>query len=418
MFNFLGKTAIVIIISLSFLAFLGSFSHIARKKGAPPIRQPQAFQVITGIIKKGETFFDIFKRYKLDITELYKIREASAGIHKLREIYPGRQYKIICDNNEQISSFIYWIDDDCYLNVNRTDQGYCAEKIPIVYEKRILHIRISIKGNLISSLGEGTENLLLALQLSDIFAWDIDFTADLRTDDSCKIIVEGLYKDGEFKKYGQILSAEFINNGDVYRAYAFEQKGKIRYYDEKGRSLRKVFLKAPLSFRRISSTFSARRFHPVLKIYRPHHGLDYAAAKGTPVSAVGDGRVIFAGRRGEYGNLIILRHRNDYKTYYGHLSKIAGVVHRGAKINQGAIIGYVGATGLATGPHLHYEMRINDHAVNPMAVKLPRGLAITANMLAVFNQFRDEMNVELASSEFSGAVVIDTSVKPAAPGDG
>jgi len=418
MFNFLGKTAIVIIISLSFLAFLGNFSQTARKKEAPPIGQPQAFQVITGIIKKGETLFDIFKRHQLDITELYKIREASAGIHKLRELYPGRQYKIIRDNNERISSFLYWIDDDCYLNVNRTGQGYCAEKIPIVYEKRILHIGGSIKGNLISSLGEGTENLLLALQLSDIFAWDIDFTADLRANDSCKIIVEGLYKDGEFKKYGQILSAEFINNGDVYRAYAFKRDGKIRYYDEKGRSLRKAFLKAPLSFRRISSTFSERRFHPALKIYRPHHGLDYAAAKGAPVSAAGDGKVIFAGRLGRYGNLIILRHRNGCKTYYGHLSKIAGVVHRGAKIRQGAIIGYVGATGLATGPHLHYEMRINNHAVNPMAIKLPRGRAIVANMLAAFNQFRDEMNVELASSEFSGAVVIDTFAKPADPGEG
>ena len=417
MFNFLGKTALVVVISISFLVFLGNFSQIAKKKETSAI-QRQEFQVITGIIKKGETLFDIFKRYKLDITELYKIREVSADIHKLRELYPGRQYKIICDNNEQVSSFLYWIDDGYYLNVNRTDEGYCAEKIPIFYEKRILHIGISIKDNLISSLGEGTENLLLALQLSDIFAWDIDFTADLRADDSCKIIVEGLYKDGVFKKYGQILSAEFINNGDVYRAYAFEQKGKIRYYDEKGRSLRKAFLKAPLSFRRISSAFSTRRFHPVLKIYRPHHGLDYAAAKGTSVSAAGDGKVIFAGYRGQYGKLIILRHRNGYKTYYGHLSKIAGIVHRGARINQGAIIGYVGATGLATGPHLHYEMRINDHAVNPMAVKLPRGLAITANMLAAFNQFKDEMNVELASSEFSGAVVIDTSAKAADPGEG
>lgn len=417
MFNFLGKTAIVIIISLSFLAFLGNFSQIAKRKETPAIQQ-QEFQVITGIIKKGETLFDIFKRHHLYITELYKIREASANIHKLREIYPGRQYKIICDNNEQISSFLYWIDDDCYLNVNRTDQGYCAEKIPIVYEKRTLNIGSSIKGNLISSLGEGTENLLLALQLSDIFTWDIDFTTDLRVDDSYKIIVEGLYRNGEFKKYGQILSAEFINNGDAYRAYAFEQEGKIHYYDEKGRSLRKTFLKAPLSFRRISSTFSTRRFNPVLKIYRPHHGLDYAAAKWTPVSAAGDGKVIFAGRRGQYGNLIILRHRNGYKTYYGHLSKIAGGVYRGAKINQGAIIGYVGATGLASGPHLHYEMRINDHAINPMAVKLPRGPTIPVNMLAAFNKIKDEMNVELASSEFSGAVVIDTSVKPADPGEG
>ena len=391
----------------AFVAFMVNFSFITNTKteDAPPV-QKQELREINGKIKKGETLFDIFKKYKLDISELYKIREASANIHKLRELYPGRPYKIVLDNNEQINSFIYGIDDDCSLNINRTDKGYCAEKVPINYEKRILHIGGTIKDNLIASMGEGNENLLLALQLSDIFAWDIDFTADLRNNDSFKIVVEGLYLDGKFKKYGNILSSEFSNNSDVYRAYTFEQNGKIDYYDEMGKSLRKAFLKAPLSFRRISSVFSRGRYHPILKIYRPHQGLDYAAATGTPVSAAGDGTVLYAGRRGQYGNLIIIRHGNGYKTYYGHLAKIDKGVRTGVQVDQGRIIGYVGATGLATGPHLHYEMRINDRPVNPMSLKIPRGATISETMLVAFRQFTDRMNSELASVKPSNHIAV------------
>lgn len=389
----------------AFFAFMGNFSLITKTEETPPV-QKQEFREISGKIKKGETLFDIFKKYKLDIGELYKIREVSANIHRLRELHPGRPYKIVLDRNAQINSFIYGMDDDCFLNINRTDKGYCAEKVPIHYEKRILHIGGTIKDNLIASMKEGNENLLLAFQLSDIFAWDIDFTTDLRNNDSFKIVIEGLYLDGRFKKYGGILASEFINNGDVYRAYAFRQTEKIDYYDETGKSLRKSFLKSPLSFRRISSGFSRGRYHPILKIRRPHQGIDYAAATGTPVSAAGDGTVIFAGRRGQYGKLIILRHRNGYKTYYGHLSKIDKGVRNGVQIDQGRVIGYVGATGLATGPHLHYEMRIADRPLNPMSLKIQRGAAISETMLVAFRQFTDRMNSELASVKPSNPIAV------------
>ncbi|MHB8907784.1 MAG: peptidoglycan DD-metalloendopeptidase family protein [Syntrophales bacterium] len=380
------------------LAFMGNFDLIAKKEETPPVKKPESRE-ITGTISKGETLFAIFKKYNLDLSELYRIREASANIHRLRELSPGRPYKIVLDNAEQINSFSYGIDDDCVLSISLTEAGYCAEKIPINYEKRILHIGGTIKDNLINSMGEGNENLLLALQLSDIFAWEIDFTTDLRNDDSFKIVVEGLYRDGTFKRYGKILSSAFSNNSEVYRAYAFEQSGKIDYYDETGRSLRRAFLKAPLSFRRISSLFSRGRYHPILKISRPHQGLDYAAATGTPVSAAGDGAVLFAGRKGQYGNLIIIGHRNGYKTYYGHLSKIDKSVRVGTRVDQGKTIGYVGATGLATGPHLHYEMRINDRPLNPASVQIPSGTTISDEHLAPFQQFRERMNSELASVE-------------------
>ncbi|MHB8093159.1 MAG: M23 family metallopeptidase [Syntrophales bacterium] len=238
----------------------------------------------------------------------------------------------------------------------------------------------------------------MALQLSDIFAWDIDFTTDLIKNDSFKIVVEGLYRDGQFKKFGAILASEFTSTGTVYRAYAFEQNGKIHYYDEDGKSLQKSFLKSPLSFRRISSGFSGGRYHPILKIRRPHQGIDYAAAKGTPVSAAGDGKVLFAGRKGQYGKLVIIRHRNGYDTYYGHLSKIGKGVKSGAQVSQGKVIGYVGATGLATGPHLHYEMRIDDRPINQMSLKIPRSASISEPMRVPFHQLTKRMNSELAST--------------------
>src|SRR3972149_5374979 len=355
------------------------------------------FREISDTIKKGQTLFDIFKRYHLDIGELLELRKASADVYRLRNLYPGQSYKILVDDNDRVNSFSYWIDDNSILNITRSDSGFYAEKVPIAYEKRILYMDRTIEDNLISSAGEGKEGLMLALNISDIFAWDIDFTSDLRNEDTFKVIVEGLYLDGEFKKYGDILCVEFMNNGKTYQAYRFEYEGKTEYYDSEGKTLRRAYLKAPLSFRRISSPFSNGRIHPILKRYRPHHGLDYAAPTGTPVSAIGSGTVTFSGIKGQYGNLVIIKHPNGYKTYYGHLSKIEKHIKKGAKVEQGQIIGLVGATGLATGPHLHYELRIKNKAVNPLTVSLPRGKSIPAKRMAEFRQLKNEMEDSLAS---------------------
>jgi murein DD-endopeptidase MepM/ murein hydrolase activator NlpD len=398
-------TVLVIAASLASIGFFFLKTEI----GTPPSVPRLAAREIAGEIKKGETLFEIFKKHSLDIGDLYKLRQASADVYGLKALNPGRSYRILLDDDEQIVSFFYGIDDDSSLNICRTDRGYRAEKVAICYEKKVQRIGGTIKGNLIASLEGGAEGLLLALKLSDIFAWDIDFNTDLRNNDGFKIVVEGLYRDGNFKRYGNILAAEFINDGAVYRAYAFEQKGKIGYYDEIGRPLRKAFLKAPLSFRYVSSSFSRGRYHPILKITRPHHGLDYAAAAGTPVSAIGNGTVLFAGRRGDYGNLIILKHQNGYKTYYGHLSKIARGVRNGAKVGQGSIIGYVGATGLATGPHLHYEARIGDRPVNPALIKSEPGIPIPKEMLAAFRELRGRMDPIITAIKPSDRIAADAA---------
>lgn len=389
----------LVFLSVAFLTIRGNLKILSSNElsGTQQESGQDQYKEINGTIKKGETLFDIFKRYSLDLGDLFKLREASAAVHKLKELYPDRPYKIILDQNDRINAFVYWINDDTILNITQKGENYSAEKIPVNYEKRTLHLGGIIKDNLISSMGESRENLLLALQLSDVFAWDIDFNTDLRNEDEFKIVVEGLYLDGEFRKFGNILSAEFMNNGEAYRAYRYELDGSADFYDHEGKSLRKAFLKAPLSFRRISSSFSRGRYHPILKIYRPHHGLDYAAPAGTPVSAAGNGTVLFAGYKGQYGKMVILRHNNGYKTYYGHLSRIGKGIKNGSRVDQGMVIGYVGSTGLSTGPHLHYEMRLNNKPLNPLKLKIPRGTAIPERLMADFRQVRSEMETQLSS---------------------
>ncbi|MFO7666851.1 MAG: peptidoglycan DD-metalloendopeptidase family protein [Desulfobacterales bacterium] len=392
-------TATVLLVA--FFTYTGGFQFLNRPKPDIPLpvteNTGKTFREITGVIKTGETLYDIFKRYGLDVRDLFLMRNASASIHRLRDISTDRQYRFMVDENNKVHFFNYSINDDLSLNIMRNENGFKAEKIEIEYEKRIGQIGGVLKDSLIASIGDGLERTSLALNISDIFAWDIDFTTDLRNGDTFKVVVEELYKDNEFRKYGNIVAVEFVNNGKEYKAYRFEYNGKAGYYDDEGKALKKAFLKAPLSFRRISSRFSNSRLHPILKRYRAHHGIDYAAPQGTPVSAVGEGTVTFSGYQGGYGKLVMIRHHNGYRTCYGHLSRIVKGITPGVKIDQGEVIGYVGSTGLATGPHLHYEMSVNNKPVNPLRIKIPSGEPLPEVALAEFGSFREQLSKRFAS---------------------
>jgi len=370
------------------------FRHRTETK-TPPVQSQ--YRAIHDTVMKGETLLAIFEKYGLDIKELFAMRDVAADVHPLKSLHAGQSYTLTVDCQSRVSSFVYWINRNSYLKIKRVASGFQAEKNELAYEKKLLTLSGAIEDNLIASIGEDREHLLLALDLSDVFAWDIDFTSDLRKGDTFQIITEGYFYNGQFRKYGKIVAAEFTNNGETFKAYRFEHDGKTDYYDEDGNSRKKAFLKAPLNFRRISSYFSKGRFHPVLKIYRPHHGLDYAAAKGTPVSAIGDGKVMFSGRKGAYGNLIIIKHPNGWQTYYGHLSRISKGIRPGRSVEQGQTIGNVGATGLATGPHLHYEVRIGNKSLNPLALKIPKGWPVPHKQLAAFCSVRDRMDGYLSA---------------------
>ncbi len=391
--------------ALLFIVLLGSFSFhqsVIRLflNRALSVPETSPLKSISNNIEQGETLFSIFTKHGLRIEELFAMKNAAASIHPLRELQPGKPYSITVDEQNFINSFTYGIDDDTILKIERVENVFQAHKYNIPYETRILTIGGSIEDNLISAIGTQRDDYLFALHISDIFAWDIDFNTDLRAGDTFRIIVEGLYLNGEFKRYGKILSAEFVNNSQRYTAYRFEYDGKDNYYDAAGKSLRKFFLKAPLSFRRVSSSYSNKRLHPILKIYRPHHGIDYVAAAGTPVSATADGTVSFAGYEGDYGNLVTVTHHNGYKTYYGHLSRIKKGILKSKQVKQGDLLGYVGSTGLSNSPHLHYEMRQGNTAINPRRIKHVASEPIPSAQMAEFGLAVGTLNRMFASSVF------------------
>ncbi|MET0094196.1 MAG: peptidoglycan DD-metalloendopeptidase family protein, partial [Sedimenticola sp.] len=227
----------------------------------------------------------------------------------------------------------------------------------------------------------------LIMELANIFGWDIDFALEIRSGDTFSLIYEEKYLDGDKYRNGAILAAEFINQGRVVRAVRYEDEhGDGSYFSPDGKSMRKAFLRAPVDFRRISSRFTRERYHPVLGKKRPHRGVDYAASTGTPIKAAGDGKVIYRGRKGGYGRTIIIQHGQKYTTLYAHMSKYRGKVKNGSRVRQGQVIGYVGKSGLATGPHLHYEFRVNGVHRNPLTVKLPAAEPIAKKYRADFKQ--------------------------------
>ena len=372
----------------------GLFTGDSRRE-APPAEAPKDRE-ISGVVRKGESLFDIFRHYGLDLQELFKLKESTAGIHRLSALSAGNAYRITTGTDNRIRSFSYWINQDSLLKITRGDTGFQAQKIVLEYEARPLYVTGTIEDNLISSIGASDQRLLLAIKLSDIFAWDIDFNTDIQKGDSYRVLVEGLFLDGEFRKFGEILAAEFVNERQTCRAYRFECGDRVDYFDENGKSLRRAFLKAPLSFRRISSGFSRKRMHPIMKIRRPHNGLDYVAPAGAPVSAMADGKVAFAGSKGGYGRLVVLKHAGSYETFYGHLSGFARGTRSGARVQQGQVIGYVGSSGMSTGPHLHFEMRKNGRAINPKKEKMERGSPVPEHLMAAFADTRNRLDVQLS----------------------
>ncbi|HEC98474.1 MAG TPA: M23 family peptidase [Nitrospirae bacterium] len=359
---------------------------------------------ITGIIKKGETLSEIFKRHELDMQTLYKLTRASRKVYNLIKVKPYRSYVINTlrlegSEREEVKNFRYSIDDSHYLKVIKGPEGFTAEKVRVVYNKRQSLVTGTIRDNLINSIGNDREHMRIAFDMAEIFESSIDFVTELRRGDSYRLLVEELWLNGVFKGYGKILAAEFTNNGKTYEAYGFKVNGRPGYYDSKGRSLKKALMRAPLRFRYISSGFTYRRKHPILKTYRAHRGIDYAAPRGTPVSAAGNGTVKFAGWNGGYGNLVIIKHPNGYETYYGHLSRIRKGTKKGKRVSQGDIIAYVGSTGLSTGPHLHYSIKRYGKFLNPLKIKLPRNRTVPAGLMTDFRNHVESLRAELQQGD-------------------
>lgn len=361
---------------------------------AGPVSEPEvdrkprilADETREGKIKAHETFFELLKRNGLDARRSSALIAAVKPTYNLNRVRQNQAYRMYLDKDGSFRGFEYFVDDDSVLVVHAGEQIH-AELSPIRYQTQQTMIHGSISSSLfetVIALGEEAE---LALRLADIFAWDIDFSTDLRGGDSFRLLVEKQRRGQAFSRYGDILAAEFVNAGEVYRALLFAgSKTQRGYYSPDGTSLRKVFLKSPLSFTRISSHFSARRLHPILKVYRPHYGVDYAAPYGTPVIALGAGQVEIARRKGGNGNMVRLRHANLYATNYLHLARFAPGIRPGARVVQGQVIGYVGSSGLSTGPHLDFRLAKNGRFINPLALRAKSAAPVAKEDRAAFRQ--------------------------------
>ncbi len=339
------------------------------------------------VLQKGDTLYLVLSRLGVSDREIYDITKSSKKIYNLKKIHPGQKIAVAFDANEaQLASVAYEIDALNHLEILHSEGQFTAKKTTIPLELGIERRAGSITDTLYESarrLGVPPE---VILDLSDIFAWDVDFGNDIRTGDHFNLVYEVYRKEGEIIRAGRVLAAEVTNRGETIRAYYFKPEGERGdYYNEKGRSLRKAFLKSPLRYRYISSGYKTRRLHPILKVNRPHLGIDFAAGRDTPVRAASDGVVTFAGWNGGYGKTVIIRHRNGYKTLYGHLSSFFRGIKKGKKVKQEDFIGRVGSTGLSTGPHLHYTLYKNGKAINPRKAEVLRGKPLGKEWLPPFS---------------------------------
>ncbi len=303
-----------------------------------------------------------------------------------RQLRPGKTVTAKTGEGGKLLALYFPLNTkDAMLMVERTDSGFAASEQALKLATQT-HLR---SGEITSSLYEATDAAgipdAIATQLAEIFSGDIDFYRDLRKGDRFSIVYESATHNGQHIRSGRILAAEFINNNRTYKAFWFQtEAGRDSYYTANGQSLRKAFLRSPLEFSRVTSGFSNARRHPILQTMRAHKGIDYGAPTGTRVRAVSDAVVEFAGVQRGYGNLIILKHRSAYSTAYGHLNGFAQGIRKGARVSQGDTIGFVGQTGMATGPHLHYEFRIDGRQVNPTTVALPMAIPLEATQLTRF----------------------------------
>lgn len=349
---------------------------------------PEAFEVQEGTVGRNETLADILLEQGVGLTEIYNISLLPDSLLDERKMRRGNNYAFFSPADSTtatpISYFVYEKDPLNYVRVGIAPDSIWAVNSAKPVETRLEFASGNIESSLWESMLEKGINPMLAIELSEIFAWSIDFFG-IQRGDRYKVIYQESFVDSQSIGITSVMGAWFFHNEADFWAIPFIQDGERSFFDEKGNSLRKAFLKAPLRYSRISSGFSHSRYHPVLKIRRPHHGVDYAAPTGTPVHTVGDGVITAVGyQRNGGGNYVKIKHNSVYSTTYMHLSRFGKGIKQGVYVKQGDIIGYVGSTGLATGPHLDFRFYRNGSAVNPLRVEAPPVEPVEEENLAAY----------------------------------
>ncbi len=401
-----------ILFSILFLTTLDAFSQrflkvvpvlrVAADTGGPvaeePAAAPESFEFR---LSSDDTFYSVMTSLDIHPSEIYKMTRIARPVYNLSKLRRGTVLKVHMADG-RFESVEYRLGEFDMLVIRRDDSGedgYSAKLEELPWEVKTTRVAGTIKNSLYEAGIKAGADPQTIIGFSDIFAWDVDFASDIRKGDTFGIFYERVYVEGRSVKAGKILGAEMVNDGRRAVAIYYEDaEGGSGYYDAEGRSLRRTLLKSPLRYRRISSYFSRRRYHPILKRYRPHHGIDYAAPTGTPVEAAGSGKVTFAGWKRGYGKFVVIKHKNSYSTAYGHLSRFKKGMRRGAKVEQGDVIGYVGSTGISTGPHLHYEVRRGKSLINPLRMKPEPNKSIAAEERERFDVVKEDMLAKLAGA--------------------
>jgi murein DD-endopeptidase MepM/ murein hydrolase activator NlpD len=337
------------------------------------------------VVRRNDTMDRIFRQLKLNLTDLATIRDVPSVQASLDQLRVGDIITLVHDEG-LVQSLTRRISETEILSVTRVNEGFKSEVIETPLDIQEVQAEGTIDSSLfVAARAAGISPELILQLANDIFGWEIDFALDIQPGDKFNLVYEQKYRDGKFIGNGRILAADFINNGTLHRAVWFESKdGQVAdYFAPDGRSMRRAFLRAPLEFTRISSNFNPKRRHPILNTIRAHKGVDYAASTGTVIKAAGDGRVAFVGTKGGYGRVVVLEHGGGVETLYGHMSRFAGI-RKGQRVRQGTTIGFVGSSGAATGPHLHYEYLVNGVHKNPRTVRLPDAAPISDGYRAEF----------------------------------
>jgi murein DD-endopeptidase MepM/ murein hydrolase activator NlpD len=322
-------------------------------------------------VGRGDTMEKLFRKNNLDLGNLMSIVQLDEARQRFRKIKPGDIFEIT-HNDGQLVSIYSELDLTSALRIEKLESGFSASVIDRPIEIRKRHAYGIINSSLFESAAEANLSDRVIMNIAGIFAWDVDFVLDIREGDNYYVQFEEVWQDDEYVTDGEIIAAEFNNNGRRIQAIRFKDAdGVSDYFTPEGNSVRKAFIRAPVDFTRISSRFNPNRRHPILNTIRAHRGVDYAAPRGTPIKASGDGKVIFRGTKSGYGRTVILQHGGNITTLYAHMSGFAARARVGARVRQGQTIGFVGATGLATANHLHYEYRLNGVHRNPRTVRLP-----------------------------------------------
>jgi murein DD-endopeptidase MepM/ murein hydrolase activator NlpD len=336
-------------------------------------------------IRRGDTVGSVLARMGVDDPEALAFLHADRTARAVYQLKPGRPLRVATSQDGRLVELRMLAADGALLSVTRADERLGASLSVPATDVRWKMGTGEIRSSLYAAADDAGLPDAITMQLADVFAADIDFHHDLQPGDRFDVVYEMRYVDGERVGAGRIVAAEFRHGGKTLRAFLFiDDTGRASYYDEQGRALRKSFLRSPVEFSRITSGFSEARFHPILQYSRAHRGVDYAAPIGTPVHATASGRVLFAGEQNGYGNVVQIEHRGALTTLYAHLSRFAPGLRTGANVEQGDVVGYVGMTGLATGPHLHYEFRAGEDQLNPLTVALPEGEPLAPSQRPLF----------------------------------